>query len=296
MQLIHRYALVAFSLAAAALPAARAQYIPPPPARPFAGIINEKLRADDIYMSAWDIGINVRIRGEDKDDAGFTKAGSNWDFSKRVQDDNNNRYALTRIMPRIGYTSKWFSTLVEGRSSYSFGDERFNATAPGQGLPERDGPLDLHQAYLLLGNHKEFPLSLKIGRQELVYGDQRQIGHFRWNNDARTFDAAKLRWQNAIFGVDLWTGGLVYNENNHLNKSNSQDRFSGAYFNFPTLSKTEIVETYLLARNVARGIATDNWTGIAAPFRFPGRRISTPRACASSPSPSPIMPGTTASS
>ena len=270
MHLLHRYALFALFLTAAAVPAARAQYVPPPPARPFPGLINEKFRADDLYRSAWDIGVNIRVRQEGKDDAGFTEAGSNWDFSTRPQDDNNNHYTLLRIMPRVGYTAKWFNALVEGRTSYSYGDERFNPTAAGKGLPERDGPIDLHQAFVFIGNHKEFPVSLKIGRQELVYGDQRLLGHFRWNNNARTFDAAKVRWQNAIFGVDVFTGGLVYNDHDNHNKSNSQDRFSGAYFNFPTLAKNEIVEAYLLARNVSRGIATDNWTGIAAPFRFPG--------------------------
>jgi hypothetical protein len=258
------------ALAGSVIPALRAQYTPPPPARPFPGFINEKLRASDVYLSAWDIGVNVRYRYESKDDAGFNKAGSNWDFSKRIQDDNNNHYSLTRIMPRVGYTARMWNFLVEGRSSYSLADERFVATAAGQGLAERDGPLDVHQAYLFFGNHKEFPLSVKLGRQELVYGDQRLVGHFRWNNNARTFDALKVRWQNALFGVDVFTGGLVYNDHKNLNKSNSQDHFSGAYFNFPTLAKNEIVEAYLFARNVERGIVTDNWTGVAAPFRFPG--------------------------
>jgi hypothetical protein len=276
MNLLHRpspslskgsFALAAFVFA---LANAVAQYVPPPPARPFPGVINEMLRAKDVYLSAWDIGVNIRLREEVKDEAGFTDAGSNWDFSARPQDDNDNHYLLSRVMPRVGYTAKSWAFLVEGRSSYSLGDERYIATAAGKGLTERDGPIDFHQAYVFIGNHKEFPLSLKIGRQELVYGDQRLVGHLRWNNNARTFDAAKLRWQNALFGVDVWTGGVVYNDHNNLNKANSQDHFSGAYFNFPTLAKNEIVEAYLLARNVERGIATDNWSGIAAPFRFPG--------------------------
>ena len=259
------------SLLLVALAASRlsAQYTPPPPPSPFPGFLNEALRASDPYMAAWDFSVNVRLREEDKLGAGFTDAGSNWDFSKRKQDDNNNNYLLSRVMPRIAYSGKWLSATLEGRSSYSIGDERYNATAPGKGLTELDGPMDVHQAFILIGNHKEFPLSLKVGRQELNYGDQRMLGAFRWNNNARTFDAVKLRWQNALFGVDVFTGGVVYNDANNLNKSNSQDRFSGAYFNFPTLSSREIVEAYFYARNVSRGIVTDNWTGVAAPARFP---------------------------
>jgi hypothetical protein len=258
------------ALACTAIPALHAQYTPPPPARPFPGIINEKLRASDVYMSSWDIGVNVRYRFEGKDDAGFTDAGSNWDFSKRAVDDNNNSYHLTRVMPRVAYTAKWWNFMVEGRSSYSIDDERFAPAAAGKGLAERDGPMDLHQAFVFIGNHKEFPVSLKLGRQELVYGDQRLLGHLRWNNNARTFDAIKARWQNKYFGVDAFTGGLVYNDHNNLNKSNSQDVFSGLYFNFPTLARNEIVEAYVYERTVKRAIATDNWTGVSAPFRFPG--------------------------
>jgi hypothetical protein len=251
---------------------AHAQYAPPPPARPFPGFVNEKLRAKDVYLSAWDVATNVRVRVEDKQGAGFTDAGSNWDFdaSGGPARDNNNLYTVTRVMPRVAYTGKWFAATVEARFSESLGDERFNTTAPGNALADRDSGGDLHQAFVLIGNHKEFPLSLKIGRQELVYGDQRLVGHFRWGNNARTFDAVKLRWQNPLFGVDVFTGGVVYNDNRNLNHANSQDHFSGAYFNFPTASTKSIVEAYFLARNVERGIATDDWSGVPAPFRFPG--------------------------
>lgn len=251
----------------------RAQYAPPPPSRPFAGFLNERLRAQDVYLSAWDVGLNYRLRFEDKLGAGTTDAGSNWDFSERPVDDNNNQYLLSRLMPHVIYNDKWYAFTIEGRSSYSIGDERYNATAPGKGLTENDAGPDLHQAFVFLGNHKEFPLSLKIGRQELNYGDQRTLGAFKWNNIARTFDAAKLRWQNAIFGVDLFTGGVVYTRSNHLNRSNPQDHFSGAYFNFinlGALTRANLVEAYLYARNVERSIATDDWSGVPAPFRFPG--------------------------
>jgi hypothetical protein len=246
------------------------QYALPPPTRPFAGFANEKLRAKNSHMNAWDIGASFRLRFEDKLGAGATDAGSNWDFSKRPVDDNNNSYVISRLMPRVTYAGRRAAFTLEARSSYSFNDERYNATAPSNGLGERDAGLDLHQAFVFIGNHKEFPLSLKIGRQELAYGDQRLVGHSRWGNTPRTFDAAKVRWQNPAFGVDLFTGGVVYTDSHNLNKSNSQDHFSGVYFNFPTLLKNEISEAYLLARNVERGIATDNWSGVPAPARFPG--------------------------
>ena len=172
-------------------------------------------------------------------------------------------------MPRVGYTGDWIALMVETRTSYSLGDNRYTATAAGFGLTEDNGPFELQQAYVTLGNLKQFPLLLKVGRQELVYGEQRLVGSFLWNNSPRTFDAVKVRYQEAFFGVDLFTGGVVYNRHDHFNQPNSQDVFSGAYADFPGLSKTLIVESYLLARNVARGIVTDNWSLVPAPARFP---------------------------
>lgn len=272
MKHLLRRALIALT-AALPLPSLFSQYTPSLPARPFPGYANEKLRATDPYMSAWDIGVNVRSRFENKEGAGFTDAGQNWDFSANPGFDNNNSYSLLRVMPRIVYTGKRLAATLEGRSSYSFDDERFAAAAPGKGLAERDGPMDVHQAFVLWGNHKEFPVSVKAGRQELFYGDHRLVGHLRWNNNARTFDTLKVRWQNPVFGVDVFTGGLVYNDHHNLNRSHiGSDTFSGAYFNWPTLATKAVVESYLLARNVNTGIADEDFSGVAAPFRLPAKQ------------------------
>jgi hypothetical protein len=289
---LRRYALLALTAALAAAPPARAQYAPSTPARPFPGYLNERLRAADVYMNAWDIGVNVRARYEGKDDAGFTYTGQNADFRLTGPGptvDNNNGYYLTRLMPRVAYTAKNFAVTVEGRTSASIDDERgdqrvaADANKPGHALAENDRDLNLHQAFLFVGNHKEFPLSLKLGRQELVYGDQRLVGHFRWNNNARTFDAAKVRWQNSLFGVDAFTGGLVYNDNRNFNRSHlGHDNFSGLYFNFPSipgLSANNLVEAYLYSRNVSASSAREDldpnnnpYAGVAAPFRNPAKQ------------------------
>lgn len=106
-----------------------AQYLPTPP-RPYPGYLNDMLRAKDPYAAQWDVGVNLRGRMEAKNDAGFTSAGSNWDFASAGSgntSDNNNTYFLTRAMPRVGYTDQWFQVLVEGRTSSSIDDERDNA-------------------------------------------------------------------------------------------------------------------------------------------------------------------------
>ncbi len=246
-----------------------AQYVPPSPPIPVPGAIDDFLRAKDPVFKAWDFGINERIRSENKSDAGATHAGSNFDFASAPPTTNSNDYWLSRLMLRAGYTDDWFSAVVETRSSYSISDNRYNAAAAGKGLVENDGPMQLELGYVQFGNLKKFPLLVKVGRQELVYGDQRLVGSAYWLNTPHTFDAVKVRYQDSFFGVDLFASNLVYTRSDHFNESNSQDTLSGAYFDFPGLSKDAVVETYILARNVARGIVTDNWSQVPAPFRFP---------------------------
>lgn len=53
-------------------------------------------------------------------------------------------------------------------------------------------------------------LSLKIGRQELIYDDARLIGNLDWLQQGRRFDAAVLKSQHLGWAVDL---GVGFNQN-----------------------------------------------------------------------------------
>lgn len=53
-------------------------------------------------------------------------------------------------------------------------------------------------------------LSLKIGRQELVYDDVRLLGNLDWLQQARRFDAALLKGQHMGWALDL---GVGFNQN-----------------------------------------------------------------------------------
>ena len=254
----HLKHLSAGALVLAALNQVQAQYTPPPPPSPFPGFLNEYLRKDDPYMNQWDFGGDVRERFEAKENIGIAGKAGSVDFRKKGADVGN-EYFLTRARLHVGYTDKWWSAYVEGQSSVALSDDRAAyANVPaiagtkkkiGNG-PESD-TIDLHQAYVTLGNHKEFPLSLKVGRQELSYGDERLVGAFAWNNIGRSFDAAKVRWQNEWVGVDFFTGMPVVPHDGQFDTPNSKDWLSGAYATSTSIPKT-ILEGYFLARNASR--------------------------------------------
>ena len=89
-----------------------------------------------------------------------------------------------------------------------------------------------------------------MGRQELSYGDERLIGVSDWNNIARVFDAAKLRWQNSYVSADLFSGRVIIPYDNHFNMPNDYDWFSGVYVISKLIPK-QTTEAYILSRNTS---------------------------------------------
>ena len=244
------------SIILAAASSSFGQYAPPLPPRPFPGFINEALRKNDPYMNAWDLGGSVRLRYETHDGYGIAGSPGSVDFREKNADVSNS-YLLSRIRLRLGYTDKWWGALAEARSSTVGGDDRFSSTAPvarnGDG-PESDS-IDLHQAWVTIGNHKEFPLSLKVGRQEFSYMEERLVGAFAWNNIGRVFDAAKVRWQNSLFAADFFGSRVVIPEDGRFNVSNDYDFFSGFHAT-SALIKKHTLEFYGYSRNSSRFAAT----------------------------------------
>lgn len=242
----------AFTLAGACLCGAQTNALPAastpasPPANPAksAGLANDWLRGQSDFWSNWDVGGQVRARGEYKEN--FAVPGLRpeaVDF--RAEGGADNGYVLFREKIHLGYTpASWFNAFVEARDSSSISDDR----SPD---PESD-VFDLHQAYIRLGDPKLFPVTAKIGRQELSYGDERLIGAFDWNNIGRVFDAAKLRYESSAFWVDAFVGRVIIPDDNNFNEPNDYDYFSGVYASSTKLVPWQETQLYFLARNVGQ--------------------------------------------
>ncbi len=233
-----------------------APILPPPAAAPArAAWVNDYLRHENPTFTNWDFGGSVRARYEVKDGYGIPGVPGSVDFRAHNADVDND-YFLERIRFRAGYADKWWSALVEGESSLAQSDQRWayanNPFVPGTVAKKGDGPeadaIELHQAFVAVGNHKEFPVSLKIGRMELAYGEERLIGAVGWNNIGRTFDAAKVCWQNEWFGVDVFASRPVIPQNGVFDVPNDYDFFSGFYATTLKIPKN-ILDVYFLARN-----------------------------------------------
>lgn len=194
----------------------------------------------------WDIGAEFRGRYEDKDDAGVT---ASTDFISGVADSREAFYFREKI--HAGYKTDWIGGFIEGRD------------ASGHEDLKADDAFDLHQAYLTLGNAREFPLTAQIGRQELSYGDQRFVGKGDWSNYGRSFDAIKLRAENSFGWVDVFTSRVVLPDDGNFNVSNDYDYFSGIYAGSKKLMPWQDTQAYFLARNY--GVQAPNAIGTGNP-------------------------------
>lgn len=116
---------------------------------------------------SFELGAQIRFRAD---------AIENLDLSDAR--DDRDAFVLSRV--RLFATFRQGSKLaarVELQDSRTFGGETSTTSN------ERN--VDLRQGWLRIGDEKTF---LRLGRQELAWGEQRLVGTFDWDNVGRSFD------------------------------------------------------------------------------------------------------------
>ena len=244
-----RSTLSMLALATAQLAAETPNAVPAaPPAslpQPSAGLANDWLRQQDPFFDAFNLGGQFRPRFVDQTYFAVPGAGPTAvDFRSNTPVSEND-FLLLRTRFHLGYSPvDWLTVFGEGQNSSSSGDKR-------NPNPQSDGPVDLHQGYLLIGGTKELPLSLKVGRQELAYGDERLVGAFDWDNMGRVFDGAKLHYEQSGFWVDAFVSRVVLPNDNQFDQPNWDDWFSGIYGSTRALVPKTELQLYFLADNAS---------------------------------------------
>lgn len=81
---------------------------------------------------------------------------------------------------------------IQLQDSRTFGAE---GTTVGFANPGVENSIfDLHQGYFDIKKLFDLPLTVRVGRQEIVWGDHRVIGNFVWSNVGRVFDGGRIMW------------------------------------------------------------------------------------------------------
>jgi len=129
---------------------------------------------------------------------------NNYDFNSASRAVTDGNWFEQRF--RIGIALKpvsWLKIYAQAQDIREFNARRPNI--PGTSGAEGDDSFDLRQGYVEIGDYDRCPFSMKIGRQELSYGDERLVGVSDWTNYARTFDAAKIVYKGQSFSVEAFT-------------------------------------------------------------------------------------------
>lgn len=109
---------------------------------------------------------------------------------------------------------------------------------------------DLRMAFVELGDPENKRFGIRAGRQELVFGDQRLIGHLNWMNTARSFDAVRATYRFKGARIDAFASTVVTQVAGEFDRPfrNKADNLHGIWVNASKLIKNAVVEPYALWR------------------------------------------------
>jgi hypothetical protein len=189
------------------------------------------------------VGGEFRLRVESRANAGFRA-------------DNDDTFLLSRLRANVDvHPSPWFRLFVEGQDAQAIG---FDARPDPPLFQDR---FDLRQAYVELHHRQRGGFGLRLGRQELIFGEERLIGAFDWSNTARTFDAARLFYESKKVRLDVFAAAVVLIEDEVFNKRRKGDHLYGAHATFPTLVPQSRWDVYAFWRARDRVISEQRRAG-----------------------------------
>jgi len=182
--------------------------------------------------------------------------------------DSADAFLLSRLRLNLKVSpTAWMRFQVQGQDSQAM----YRNAKPD--APPYENTFDLRQGYVELGNADKPPITLRVGRQEMFFGEQRLIGHLNWTNTARSFDAARLTLKFGNYKIDAFASSVVNPKEAVFDRSSGGNDLHGAYASIEKLIPNAVVEPYVLWR-IGRGTKTE--TGVPAVVSRPvyGGRVA----------------------
>lgn len=229
----------------------------PPAATPRVPFPN---RANELLPSWLRVRAEFRERVEGAESIGFTA-------------DRNDYYALSRVRLNVAATPSQSLSFQVNLHDARVGEKEIGPVA----APFR-GPFDFRLAFSDVGSAKS-PVALRVGRQELAFGEQRLLGHLAWVNTGRSWDAARLILRSKPMQVDIFAASVVRVLQDELDRSGFGNKLFGAYGSSATLIPQGTLEPFVFFRedeNLAselgpRGTLQQTTAGVRLAGKLPAR-------------------------
>lgn len=195
-----------------------------------------RLKGDEVTLK---FGMESRYRFEYRDD--FT-------LNEQTYEDDAVNLLRNRVNADLKIKSKESSRsyrfFAEGQTAQSFAQSEVNKTNLFV------NQIDLRQLFVEVDKpFNEIPLTVKAGRQELLYGDERFVGSLNWMNTARVFDAVKAiysPWE--WLQLDSFFANVVRNEKTTADTAVHSDDFYGFYLAYKKI-KDHVIDAFLFIRH-----------------------------------------------
>lgn len=178
----------------------------------------------------------LSVGGEIRQQYIYTKNNGWGDLS-----DAPEGYLLSRYLLHADLKSGRFRAFIQLQSSLAYG---INNPSPVD-----HNTLDLHQAFIeaMVVSDEKSKLSIRAGRQELLYGSQRLIGVREGPNSRMAMDAAKLLYKQDQFQSDLFYAHPVTNKPGTFNDPfNEKALLWGSYTVINNLKFLNNIDLYYL--------------------------------------------------
>lgn len=246
--------LAALTLAANAF----AQSTPAAPPQPLAPTAFGQLETPQWIR----LGVEHRGRLEGVSGAGFSEGREDLYWLNRF-----------RVTTRLSI-KPWLSAAIQAQDARVEG-----RNGPAAAAPFRD-QFDLRIAHIDVGHIDRGSLAVRAGRQELVFGDQRLVGHAGWLNTSRSFDAIRAVYrQNVRIRIDAFAASVVTPEIDNFNRSGGGNYLFGAVTPLVVLPRGGVLEPYALIRHTRNQVSdtatvstlTTSTTGVRLAGRLSSR-------------------------
>ena len=106
---------------------------------------------------------------------------------------------------------------------------------------------DLRLAYVEFGGG-ERPATLRFGRQELAFGDERLLGNTAWTNASRSFDAVRTTLRHGKYRVDLFAASVVVLHDGDVGYHTAGNNLHGLYGGLDNVLPKSTLEPYVFWR------------------------------------------------
>jgi len=156
------------------------------------------------------------------------------------QPGNNQGYLLSRLQLNLDAKISWFRVFAQMEDARPLGND-----AIPNAYPYKDSA-DLRQAFLELGNMNSGHFSVRAGRQELNFGEQRILGSANWLNTPRTFDAVRAAVNYGKLRVDAFSASVVNPVDGTFDHHKAGEDLHGLYGTISKVLPGATIEPYFL--------------------------------------------------